>query len=65
MGRRRILSRHYLRRRARRAEREHQHAHPEAPEGRYVVEPALRGPYRWYVVERPPVGEPRVTAPLD
>jgi hypothetical protein len=51
-SRRRIVSRHFLRRRARSAERQAQHAHPGAPEGRYVVEPAARGPYRWYVVER-------------
>jgi hypothetical protein len=53
MARRRVVSRHFLRRRARRAERERQMAHPASPEGRFVVEPAGRGPYRWYVVERP------------
>jgi hypothetical protein len=52
MARRRVVSRHFLRRRARRAERERQMAHPASPEGRFVVEPAGRGPYRWYVVER-------------
>jgi hypothetical protein len=52
--RRRILSRHFLRRRARQAERMQQAEHPGAPEGRYVVEAAARGPYRWYVVERRP-----------
>jgi hypothetical protein len=53
MLRRRILSHHFLRRRARTAERRQQEAHPGAAEGRFVVERALRGPYRWYVVERP------------
>jgi hypothetical protein len=51
-SRRKIVSRHFLRRRARSAERHLQQGHPSAPEGRYVVEPAARGPYRWYVVER-------------
>jgi hypothetical protein len=51
-SRRRIVSRHFLRRRARAAERHAQQAHPGASESRFVVEPAPRGPFRWYVVER-------------
>jgi hypothetical protein len=52
MARRRIVSRHFLRRRARTEERRLQHSHPGAPERRFVVERAARGPFRWYVVDR-------------
>jgi uncharacterized protein (DUF2249 family) len=40
-----IVSRHYLRRRARRIEQ----TNPKA----YRVKKARRGPHRWYVVRRP------------
>lgn len=45
----RIVSRHLLRRTARKAEQRLQRQHPESPRGRFVVEQATRGPARWVV----------------